>query len=76
MRCCPEAETELRLVGSGSSSPELDYECISAFLLDRALREFEFEDVRKLSAELCGRIHPQEIPLTPYFFTKLSISAT
>jgi hypothetical protein len=25
----------------------------------RALCEFEFEDVRKLSAELCGRIHPQ-----------------
>ncbi|KAK2363468.1 putative polyribonucleotide nucleotidyltransferase 1, chloroplastic [Trifolium repens] len=48
-----------KMHGSGSSCPELDYECIFAFLLDKALREFQFEDVRKLSAELCGRIFPQ-----------------
>nr|GMC79393.1 uncharacterized protein LOC109150918 isoform X1 [Ipomoea batatas] len=28
-------------------------------LVIRALNEFEFEDVRKLAAELCGRIHPK-----------------
>ncbi|XP_019154481.1 PREDICTED: uncharacterized protein LOC109150918 isoform X2 [Ipomoea nil] len=34
-------------------------ECITALLIHRALNEFEFEDVRKLAAELCGRIHPK-----------------
>ncbi|KAJ7972236.1 putative ARM repeat superfamily protein [Quillaja saponaria] len=34
-------------------------ECIAALLLNRTFCKFEFEDVRKLSAELCGRIHPQ-----------------
>ncbi|XP_027939676.1 uncharacterized protein LOC114193892 [Vigna unguiculata] len=38
---------------------DIDCDCIAAFLLNRAFCEFEFEDVRKLSAELCGRIHPQ-----------------
>ncbi|XP_045793361.1 uncharacterized protein LOC123888366 isoform X3 [Trifolium pratense] len=61
-----------KMHGSGSSSPELDYECISAFLLNRALREFEFEDVRKLSAELCGRIHPQV--LLPVICSKLDLA--
>lgn len=55
--------------GSISRSAELDYECIAAFLLNRALCEFEFEDVRKLSAELCGRIHPQV--LFPVICSKL-----
>ncbi|KAK2416394.1 hypothetical protein QL285_038791 [Trifolium repens] len=61
-----------KMHGSGCSSPELDYECISAFLLDRALCEFEFEDVRKLSAELCGRIHPQV--LFPVICSKLDLA--
>lgn len=34
-------------------------QCIAAFLLERAISKFEFEEVRKLAAELCGRIHPQ-----------------
>ncbi|KAF6172889.1 hypothetical protein GIB67_035443 [Kingdonia uniflora] len=37
--------------GDGASS-------IAAFLVNRAFQYFEFEDVRKLAAELCGRIHP------------------
>lgn len=36
-----------------------DAECICALLLNRALSNLEFEDVRKLAAELCGRIHPR-----------------
>ncbi|RDY02152.1 hypothetical protein CR513_14431, partial [Mucuna pruriens] len=44
---------------AGSSDAEIDYDCIAFLLLHRAFCEFEFEDVRKLSAELCGRIHPQ-----------------
>ncbi|RDX96305.1 hypothetical protein CR513_21050, partial [Mucuna pruriens] len=43
---------------TGSSDAEIDYDCIAFLLLHRAFCEFEFEDVRKLSAELCGRIHP------------------
>ncbi|KAG5242688.1 ARM repeat superfamily protein [Salix suchowensis] len=34
-------------------------ECLAALLLKRAFDKYEFEDVRKLAAELCGRIHPQ-----------------
>ncbi|XP_048236035.1 uncharacterized protein LOC8278946 isoform X2 [Ricinus communis] len=34
-------------------------DCIAAFLLQRAFNKYEFEDVRKLAAELCGRLHPQ-----------------
>ncbi|KAK7336580.1 hypothetical protein VNO77_17125 [Canavalia gladiata] len=44
---------------AGSTDTDIGYECIAALLLKRAFHEFEFEDVRKLSAELCGRIHPQ-----------------
>nr|VDC62886.1 unnamed protein product [Brassica rapa] len=36
-----------------------DCQCIAAFLFERAFSKFEFEEVRKLAAELCGRIHPQ-----------------
>ncbi|XP_023637799.1 uncharacterized protein LOC17887274 isoform X2 [Capsella rubella] len=36
-----------------------DCQCIAAFILERAFSKFEFEEVQKLSAELCGRIHPQ-----------------
>ncbi|KAE9590737.1 hypothetical protein Lal_00023286 [Lupinus albus] len=43
----------------GSRNTEIGCESIAALLLNRAFYEFEFEDVRKLSAELCGRIHPQ-----------------
>ncbi|XP_071720458.1 uncharacterized protein [Rutidosis leptorrhynchoides] len=35
-----------------------DSRCISALLFKRAFNKLEFEDVRKLSAELCGRLHP------------------
>lgn len=35
------------------------HECVAVFLLNRAFSTFEFQDVRKLAAELCGRIHPQ-----------------
>nr|XP_043612330.1 uncharacterized protein LOC122584038 [Erigeron canadensis] len=35
-----------------------DPRCIAALLLERAFNKLEFEDVRKLSAELCGRLHP------------------
>ncbi|KAJ4844132.1 hypothetical protein Tsubulata_045822 [Turnera subulata] len=37
----------------------VDHECVAAFLLKRAFSRSEFEDIRKLAAELCGRIHPQ-----------------
>ncbi|KAJ4706438.1 putative ARM repeat superfamily protein [Melia azedarach] len=37
----------------------VQHECVAAFLLNRAFSKFEFEDVRKLAAELCGRIHPE-----------------
>ncbi|CAL0310061.1 unnamed protein product [Lupinus luteus] len=43
----------------GSRNTEIGCECIAALLFNRAFYVFEFEDVRKLSAELCGRIHPQ-----------------
>ncbi|XVF56100.1 hypothetical protein PTKIN_Ptkin06aG0089800 [Pterospermum kingtungense] len=36
-----------------------DDRSVAAFLVNRAFGKFEFEDVRKLAAELCGRIHPQ-----------------
>ncbi|KAL6987105.1 hypothetical protein U1Q18_012862 [Sarracenia purpurea var. burkii] len=36
-----------------------DDDCIAGILLKRAFNKFEFDDVRKLAAELCGRIHPQ-----------------
>ncbi|KAG8371928.1 hypothetical protein BUALT_Bualt12G0013800 [Buddleja alternifolia] len=32
---------------------------IAALMINRALSKSEFEDVRKLAAELCGRIHPE-----------------
>ncbi|MCE2054937.1 hypothetical protein HAX54_041674 [Datura stramonium] len=34
-------------------------ECVAGLLINRALSKFEFEDVRRLAAELCGRIHPK-----------------
>ncbi|KAF7148743.1 hypothetical protein RHSIM_Rhsim03G0097300 [Rhododendron simsii] len=35
--------------------------CVAGILLNRAFNNFEFYDVRKLAAELSGRIHPQGI---------------
>ncbi|KFK35004.1 hypothetical protein AALP_AA5G221800 [Arabis alpina] len=46
-----------------------DCQCIATFILERAFSKFEFEEVRKLSAELCGRIHPQV--LFPIVFLQL-----
>ncbi|TXG70455.1 hypothetical protein EZV62_005390 [Acer yangbiense] len=43
----------------------INHNCVAALLLNRAFSKFEFEDVRKLAAELCGRIHPQVLfPIT------------
>ncbi|KAJ8638025.1 hypothetical protein MRB53_012292 [Persea americana] len=36
-----------------------DHGCIASLILYRAFHLFEFEDVCKLAAELCGRLHPQ-----------------
>ncbi|XP_076905850.1 uncharacterized protein LOC143561739 isoform X2 [Bidens hawaiensis] len=35
-----------------------DTRCVASLLLKRTFNKLEFEDVRKLSAELCGRLHP------------------
>ncbi|GAB4851595.1 hypothetical protein Ancab_030997 [Ancistrocladus abbreviatus] len=45
------------------------YDCVAAFLFNRAFCQFEFDNVRKLAAELCGRIHPQV--LFPIAFSQL-----
>ncbi|KAI6696746.1 hypothetical protein NL676_016865 [Syzygium grande] len=36
----------------------IDDGCVAALLLKRAFSKIEFEDVRKLAAELCGRLYP------------------
>ncbi|KAL8172138.1 hypothetical protein V2J09_023942 [Rumex salicifolius] len=36
-----------------------DYQCLAAYMLNRAFSQSEFQDVRKLAAELCGRLHPK-----------------
>ncbi|KAJ0100295.1 hypothetical protein Patl1_20560 [Pistacia atlantica] len=51
----------------------IDHQCVAAFLLNRAFSKFEFVDVRKLAAELCGRIHPQV--LLPFARTQLEHAA-
>ncbi|XP_073287340.1 uncharacterized protein [Primulina huaijiensis] len=48
-------------------------ECIAALLISRALSKSEFEDVRKLAAELCGRLHPKV--LIPVLSSKLEYAA-
>lgn len=48
-------------------------ECIGALLIDRAFNKFEFEDVRKLAAELCGRMHPHV--LIPLISSQLEVAA-
>lgn len=35
------------------------HDCVATLLMNRAFGKFEFEDVRKLAAELCGRFHPK-----------------
>ncbi|XP_052172708.1 uncharacterized protein LOC127788461 isoform X2 [Diospyros lotus] len=50
---------EFRNQGKGYLNiKDAEYECVAGTLLNRAFNKFEFEDVRKLAAELCGRIHP------------------
>ncbi|XP_047307736.1 uncharacterized protein LOC124911311 isoform X2 [Impatiens glandulifera] len=36
-----------------------DSDSVGAYLLNSAIKKTEYEDVRKLAAELCGRLHPQ-----------------
>ncbi|XP_073132125.1 uncharacterized protein [Henckelia pumila] len=48
-------------------------ECIAALLINRAMSKSEFEDVRKLAAELCGRLHPKI--LIPVLSSKLEYAA-
>ncbi|XP_062117653.1 uncharacterized protein LOC133831397 isoform X2 [Humulus lupulus] len=49
-------------------------ECVVSLLFKRAFYKFEFEDVRKLAAELCGRIHPQV--LIPIISSQLEHAAS
>ncbi|KAJ8528546.1 hypothetical protein K7X08_022238 [Anisodus acutangulus] len=50
-------------------------ECVAGLLINRALSKFEFEDVRKLAAELCGRIHPKVlIPIMSYQLKNATIA--
>ncbi|KAL2466133.1 ARM repeat superfamily protein [Abeliophyllum distichum] len=48
-------------------------ECVVELLINRALSKSEFEDVRKLAAELCGRIHPDV--LIPIMSSQLEYAA-
>ncbi|KZV50268.1 hypothetical protein F511_23254 [Dorcoceras hygrometricum] len=48
-------------------------DCIAALVINRALSKSEFEDVRKLAAELCGRLHPKI--LIPVLSSKLEDAA-
>ncbi|KAK4404886.1 hypothetical protein Sango_0857200 [Sesamum angolense] len=47
--------------------------CIAALMINRALSKSEFEDVRKLASELCGRIHPKV--LVPVLSSQLEFAA-
>ncbi|CAA7399297.1 unnamed protein product [Spirodela intermedia] len=50
-------------------------ESIAPLLINRAFGLFEYEDVRKLAAELCGRLHPQVlIPIVAYHIRSASES--
>ncbi|KAH6818792.1 hypothetical protein C2S51_002395 [Perilla frutescens var. frutescens] len=48
-------------------------ECIAALMINRALNNSEFEDVRKLAAELCGGLHPEV--LIPILSSQLESAA-
>ncbi|KAL1549976.1 hypothetical protein AAHA92_17995 [Salvia divinorum] len=50
-----------------------DAGCIAALIINRALSKYEFEDVRKLAAELCGRLHPEV--LIPILSSQLESAA-
>ncbi|XP_056696131.1 uncharacterized protein [Spinacia oleracea] len=53
-------QTLKQCVANGTENLDVcNYECVATFLFNRAFRQYEYEDVRKLAAELCGRIHPQ-----------------
>ncbi|KAM1482947.1 hypothetical protein TB2_034461 [Malus domestica] len=52
----------------------INQDCVTALLLKRTFCEFEFNDVRKLAAELCGRIHPEV--LIPIVSSQLEIAAS
>ncbi|XP_011075215.1 uncharacterized protein LOC105159735 isoform X2 [Sesamum indicum] len=47
--------------------------CVAALMINRALNKSEFEDVRKLASELCGRIHPKV--LVPVLSSQLESAA-
>ncbi|KAH0977014.1 hypothetical protein GBA52_026733 [Prunus armeniaca] len=47
-------------------------DCVTILLLKRTFCEFEFNDVRKLAAELCGRLHPKV--LIPVVSSQLEIA--
>ncbi|KAL6523246.1 hypothetical protein OROGR_016849 [Orobanche gracilis] len=49
-------------------------DCIAGLMINMALSKTEFEDARKLAAELCGRIHPKV--LIPILSSKLESAAT
>ncbi|XP_074378983.1 uncharacterized protein LOC141720455 isoform X2 [Apium graveolens] len=51
-----------------------DTECVASLLLSRAFDRHEYEDVRKLAAELCGRIHHHV--LYPILSNQLEDAAT
>ncbi|KAL6530431.1 hypothetical protein OROMI_028320 [Orobanche minor] len=49
-------------------------DCIAGLMINMALSKTEFEDARKLAAELCGRIHPKV--LIPILSSKLESAAS
>ncbi|XP_050367158.1 uncharacterized protein LOC126785487 [Argentina anserina] len=51
----------------------INQDSVTALLLRRTFCQFEFNDVRKLAAELCGRIHPQV--LVPLLCSQLEYAA-
>ncbi|XP_021814522.1 uncharacterized protein LOC110757258 [Prunus avium] len=50
----------------------INQDCVTILLLKRTFCEFEFNDVRKLAAELCGRLHPKV--LIPVVSSQLEIA--
>ncbi|CAO2822198.1 unnamed protein product [Amaranthus hypochondriacus] len=63
-----------RCIASGADHIAVcNYECVATLLFNRAFCQFEYEDVRKLAAELCGRIHPRI--LFPVALSQLQVAA-